>query len=188
MWPPIVRDIFETRLAHFPSPLAVSEAVNRLAAIVQRSELAALGMDCLIGKVTVAKVTIARHRVMPRRNIISPTLVGAFRQIGQASVLAGEFRYGAKARLLLLISSSWLLLLSVLLVGFAVVAAVSAPGASGLWIAGVLCLVSVVLVVLLFRVVQPLGEDDMAWISEQVRAAVMAPNQPHPAAGASRRR
>jgi hypothetical protein len=187
VWPPIVRDIFETRPADFPSSLTISEAVNRLAAVVETSELANWAIDCLVGKVAAAKVTIARHRAM-RRSGIRPTFVGAFRQMGQTSVLAGEFRYGARARLLLLTSSSWLLFLSLVLVGFAVAFVFLAPGGSGLWIAGGAFLVFVALVAILSRVVQPLSGDDMAWISNRVRVAVMAPNQPHPADGAPRRR
>ena len=168
----IWKSIWEAESAMFVSRLPLQEAMRSLAAIVERSELANWGADCLVGRVSSAHVCIARHRGgqrMPTR----PVFLGKFQERSGQTVLEGRFTYPWSTRLLLMGS---IVVLVIFVLASAILGAVSlvSNGRSDVtvWVAVAMLVSAAVLATTLFKVTQPFEREDIAWISERVDAAI----------------
>src|SRR5215813_13085664 len=100
MRPRIWKSISEAEPAVFASGLPPEAAARSLATVVERSELANWGVDCLVGHVTLPEVRIARHRA-GQRTSLRHVFLGRFREDAGRTVLDGRFAYPWTTRLLL---------------------------------------------------------------------------------------
>jgi len=183
MWLRIWKSISGAESAVFVSSLPLDDAVRSLATVVERSEFANWGVDCLVGHVTIPKVRIARHRA-GQRTSTRPVFRGRFREDAGRTVLDGRFAYPWTTRLLLLASVAVLavFVLALAVLGAAVLAANGHRDAT-FWMAVVALMLSVTLAAALSRVTQPFEREDIAWISERVQTSMALPNNRiHPAA------
>jgi hypothetical protein len=98
---------------------------------------------------------------------------GRFREDAGETVLDGRFAYPWTTRLLLM---AFVVVLVVFVLALAVLGAavLAANGRrdSALWVAVVALILSVVLAAALFRTTQPYEREDIAWISERVKASI----------------
>ncbi len=168
----IWKSISDAESAVFVSRLPLEEAIRSLATVVERSELANWGVDCLVGRVTIAHVRIARHRA-GQRTPARPVFLGTFREEAGQTVLNGRFAYPWSTRLLLMAFVAVLLMFALALAVLgAVVLTTNGYRDATFWVAGAALILSVALAAALFRITQPFEREDIAWISERVQAAI----------------
>ncbi len=172
MWLRIWKSISDAESAVFVSSLSLEDAVRSLATVVERSEFANWGVDCLVGHVTIPQVRIARHRA-GQRTSTRPVFRGSFREDAGRTVLDGRFAYPWATRLLLMafVAVLAVFVLALAVLGTAVLAANGRRDAT-FWMAVVALMLSVVVAAALFRVTQPFEREDIAWISERVQASI----------------
>ncbi len=168
---PIWQSLSDREPAVFESPLPLPLAAQRLAAMVERSEIANWGVDCLVGSVTAERVDIARHRA-GQRTPTRPIFRGQFSQAGARVVLTGHFTYPLSTKVL---SIAFIVVLAVfaialLLFGLAAILVGSADQSRWVGVAGVI--LGLLLIYALFEVVQPFDRDDVRWISGHVQRAI----------------
>ena len=169
---PIWQSLSDSEPAVFESALPLQQAAQRLAAVVERSEFASWGVDCLVGRVTVERVEIARHRAgqrAPKR----PIFRGRFSQAGDKIVLTGRFAYPVRTKVLSVAVMTVLAMLSsaLLLLGLGVIFAGS-PSSPRRWVGVAAVVLGLVLIYALLKVVQPFDRDDIPWISQHVERAI----------------
>jgi hypothetical protein len=168
MW----ESLSESEPAVFESALPVQQAAQRLAAVVERSEFANWGVDCLVGRVTVEGVEIVRHRA-GQRTPTRPMFRGRFSEAGDRVVLTGRFAYPLSTKVLLVALIAVLAVLSsaLLLLGLGALFRGSPAGLSR-WVGFACSAFGLVLIYSLFKVVQPFDRDDVPWISQYVQRAI----------------
>jgi hypothetical protein len=169
---PIWQSLSDSEPAVFESALPLQQAAQRLAAVVERSESANWGVDCLVGRVTVERVEIARHRA-GQRTPTRPIFRGRFSQAGDRIVLTGRFAYPLSTKVLSVALIAVLAVLSsaLLLLGLGVIF-VGSPSSPSRWVGVAAVISSLVLIYALLKVVQPFDRDDIPWISQHVQRAI----------------
>jgi hypothetical protein len=162
----------------FESALPLQQAAQRLAAVVERSEFANWGVDCLVGRVTVERVEIARHRAGQRRPT-RPIFRGRFSQAGDRIVLTGRFAYPLSTKILSvgLISVLAVFSTALLLFGFGALF-VGSPAGPSRWVGFAGVTLGLGLIYALFKVVQPFDREDVPWISGMCSVQSVLPNRP----------
>ena len=161
---PIWQSLSESEPAVFESALPLPQAAQRLAAVVEQSEFGNWGVDCLVGRVTIERVEIARHRA-GQRTPTRPIFLGRFSQADDRIVLTGCFAYPlrTKVRSVAFVAVLVVLASALLLLGLGAIFAGFSAGPSRLvGVAG--ATLSLVLIYAIFKVVQPFDRDDVPWI------------------------
>ena len=169
---PIWQSLSDSEPAAFESALPLQQAAERLAAVVERSEFANWGVNCLVGRVTVERVQIARHRA-GQRTPTRPIFRGRFVQAGDRIVLTGRFAYPLSTKVLFVafIAVPAVLSMALLLLGMGAIFAGS-PAGPRRWVGLAGTSLSLVLIYALFKVVQPFDRDDVPWITQHVQRAI----------------
>src|SRR5436190_19615287 len=114
---PIWQSVSASESSTFESVLTLQGAAQSLAAVVESSEFANWGVDCLVGRVTTEEVHIARHRA-GQRTPTRPVFRGRFSEAGGKILLQGRFTYPLSTRLLLMALVAFLLVFAVALLVF----------------------------------------------------------------------
>lgn len=171
---PILRNAFEKRGTSFRSDLDAETVLQRLKSVVRRRGLRNWMIDCLIGKVSRDVVIISRHQAW-QRNPIRPTFFGVLRTEGSSTIVEGYFAYSWVARFFLLYGLGFVVLLASSFAAFAVaVVAAYRPVLVEPWVLMFLLAVSALVGFGAHKASQPLSEEDIEWISAQLRTALRA--------------